>query len=59
MTTDRIVEYLRQYGRMSGQDIVDDLGATEADVCLAEQDGYIRRVAPEPCGRPGSWYDVR
>lgn len=53
-----IVKYLRLHGPMSGRDIVDDLEVDEADVTMAEQEGFIKEVKPPPDG-VSPWYAAR
>jgi len=54
----KIIDYLRQHGKMSGRDICDDLSIDEVDVILAAQGGSIQSASPEP-GGSGSWYTAK
>ena len=56
-TTEQIVKYLTEKGKMSGRDITADLDVDELDIEAAAHSGAIVCVRPAP-GGPGSWYAV-
>lgn len=57
-TSQKIVNYLKKHGKMSGSDIVNDLGVEEWEVDLACRSGYIRRVIPMANASSFQWFDV-
>lgn len=56
-TTHQIVDYLKKHGKMSCDDICDDVPCVYLDVQDAEMDGLIRRTRPL-CGGGGTWYEA-
>jgi hypothetical protein len=53
-----IVEYLEENGKMSRNDIVEDLGVEWLDVEFSERAGYIKQVAPIQGGAQCAWFEV-
>ena len=57
-TTDKILKYLRQNGKMSRRDIMRDLDVSEYDIdFVAEELEYIQLTTPEHGGR-APWYEA-
>jgi len=54
----KVIEYLKENGFMSGPDICEDNNVTEIDMHFLEMDGIVKRVAAprDACRFP--WYDL-